>query len=333
MAIENPRRLWATTCLAVAVSVVVLPASPASAKPSPAAVAAAKKKLVKLNEQTGQLVEKYNGVNEDLKAAKKKLKASKAAAAREQVGFEDMRKRAAQMAATAYKNGESGDVTAFVSAGDPQAVLDQAAVISHLSKNRASQLSQFLIAAQRVQRQQAQAQDAYDKVAAKAKELRTQKAKIDRSIAAQRKLIRQAGSDPMPRGSSGGGSYTGSASGKARVALQFAAAQLGKPYVYGATGPNSYDCSGLTMRAWGAAGVDVGRNTYAQHAATVERGRGVPFDQLQPGDLVFFNGLGHMGIYEGGGNMIHAPRTGKNVERVSITSGYYRQNFVDAGRP
>jgi peptidoglycan DL-endopeptidase CwlO len=82
------------------------------------------------------------------------------------------------------------------------------------------------------------------------------------------------------------------------------------------------------MKSWAAAGVNITRTTNTQYAATAR----IPKSALQPGDLVFFSGLGHMGLYIGGGKMLHAPRTGKNVEIVSITSGYYLQNYYGAGR-
>jgi cell wall-associated NlpC family hydrolase len=83
------------------------------------------------------------------------------------------------------------------------------------------------------------------------------------------------------------------------------------------------------MRAWGAAGVGLPHNAAAQYSAT----RRVAYADLQPGDVVFFDSLGHDGIYIGGGQMIHAPHTGTVVQKADISSGYYRQNFYGAGRP
>ncbi|MBC6462435.1 C40 family peptidase [Actinomadura sp. HBU206391] len=314
-------------CLALA-AVLAMPAGTAYAEPRPS-LSQAKNQLDKLNKQVDQLVEKYNQVNEDLKAARKKYSVSRAAASREQATFEEMRQKVAEMAATAYKSGDTGDVTGFLATNNPQAVLDQAAVFTHLSENRSSQLSQFLAAAQRMQREQAQAKSAYDQVAKKAKQLREQKQTVEKSITKQRSLVvRLGGAAQSPSGRTGG-TYTGPATGSARAALQYAYAQLGKPYQYGAAGPNTFDCSGLTMMAWRAGGVSLPRTTYTQYSAS----RRVAFDDLQPGDLVFFSGNSHMGISIGNGQMIHAPRTGKNVEIVSISSGYYRQNFYGGGRP
>jgi cell wall-associated NlpC family hydrolase len=320
--------MQAVACLALA-AVLAMPAGTAYAEPRPS-LSQAQKQLDKLNQQVDQLVEKYNQVGENLKVARKKLTVSRAAASKEQAAFVEMRQKIAEMAATAYKSGDSGDVTGFLATDNPQAVLDQAAVFTHLSENRTTQLSQFLAVAQRMQREQAQAKSAFDQVAKKAKELREQKQAVEKSIKKQRSLVARLGGSSQTHGPTGG-TYTGPATGSARAALQYAYAQLGKPYRYGATGPGSFDCSGLTMMAWRAGGVNISRTTYTQYSYTASKR--VAFNDLQPGDLVFFSGLGHMGMYAGNGQMIHAPRTGKNVEVVSISSGYYRQNFYGAGRP
>ena len=110
-------------------------------------------------------------------------------------------------------------------------------------------------------------------------------------------------------------STTGPTATQAQKAVAFAYAQLGKPYVWGATGPGSYDCSGLMMAAWAAAGVTIPRDTYSQVAGLPS----VPLSSLQPGDLVFFDGDGHVAMHVGGGMIIDAPRTGLTVEKVSLS--------------
>ncbi|OKI09946.1 glycoside hydrolase [Streptomyces sp. CB02923] len=123
-----------------------------------------------------------------------------------------------------------------------------------------------------------------------------------------------------PDGGSGGGSGGGQADDgsyatKAAKALAFARAQMGKPYVWGATGPNSYDCSGLTQAAWKSAGVSLPRTTWDQ----VKTGDRVATKDLKPGDLVFFyDDISHVGMYIGDGKMIHAPKPGASVRIESI---------------
>ncbi|SFB84587.1 NlpC/P60 family protein [Streptomyces aidingensis] len=133
----------------------------------------------------------------------------------------------------------------------------------------------------------------------------------------------EAATDSSPGSSSDGSgsadSGTGDASGgyaaKAAEAIAFAEAQLGKPYVWGATGPNSYDCSGLTQAAWRAAGVELPRVTYDQ----VNAGTRISRDAMLPGDLVFFySDISHVGIYIGDGMMIHAPKPGDVIKVESV---------------
>ncbi|HEX6470328.1 MAG TPA: NlpC/P60 family protein [Streptosporangiaceae bacterium] len=306
--------------------VTVLPTSVAGAEPKPS-VAELKKKLQKLNEQVDQLVEKYNKLRDDLTLAKRTLAAKNRQVKAEQATFAGLRQQVAEMAASAYKTGDMTSVSTLMSAADPQTVLDQVSVFTQLSTTRANQLTQFLASAQRLQREQGQAKSAYEELSQKAKEIGQKTAQIKKAIAKQKKLLGQIGG--ISTGGPIGGTYTGPATGSARTALNYAFAQLGKPYCYGGAGPSCYDCSGLTMKAWGAAGVGLPHNAAAQYSAT----RRVAFSDLQPGDIVFFDNLGHDGMYIGNGKMVHAPHTGTDVQIVNISSGYYRQNFYGAGRP
>ncbi|MFD8226584.1 NlpC/P60 family protein [Streptomyces massasporeus] len=154
--------------------------------------------------------------------------------------------------------------------------------------------------------------------ARKADELARQQAAQQK---AQEEAARQQDSGSSSSGSSGSDSSSSTAPAdssyatKADKALAFARAQIGKPYVWGAVGPGSYDCSGLTQAAWKAAGVTLPRTTYDQ----VNAGTTVPLSQARPGDLVFFyDDVTHVGIYIGNGMMIHAPKPGTYVREESI---------------
>nr|WP_237534487.1 C40 family peptidase [Streptomyces sp. SID3343] len=116
------------------------------------------------------------------------------------------------------------------------------------------------------------------------------------------------------------------ASGRAAAAIAFAKAQIGKPYAPRGTGPGSYDCSGLTQASWKAANVNLSRTTWTQ----VNDGPRISKSALQPGDLVFFFAdNSHVGIYIGGGQIVHAPRPGKNVTIAPVDS----MSFYAAVRP
>ena len=111
--------------------------------------------------------------------------------------------------------------------------------------------------------------------------------------------------------------------GAVGIAMQY----LGTPYVYGGASPSGFDCSGFVMYVYAQIGVSLPHNAAAQYGA------GTPVDrsQLQPGDLVFFDGLGHVGIYVGGGSFVHAPHTGDVVKILSM-SGWYASTYVGARR-
>ncbi|MBB6173978.1 cell wall-associated NlpC family hydrolase [Nocardiopsis mwathae] len=120
----------------------------------------------------------------------------------------------------------------------------------------------------------------------------------------------------------------GSPSQVAQAAVAHAKAQVGKPYRFGGSGPKSFDCSGLVQWSYQKAGKALSRTTFTQF----RQGSAVERSALREGDLVFFHpGPTHVGIYVGGGSMVHAPRTGRQVEVVRM-SDYFDRRFVGARR-
>ncbi|OLZ71001.1 glycoside hydrolase [Streptomyces sp. IMTB 2501] len=167
-----------------------------------------------------------------------------------------------------------------------------------------------------------------EEAARKAAELAKQQAEQQQAAGSSSSSSTGSGSGSASGSGSGSGSSTGSGSGgsstsgsydtKAEKAIAFARSQIGKPYVWGATGPDSYDCSGLSQAAWRAAGVTLPRTTYDQ----VNAGTTVSLANARPGDLVFFyDDISHVGIYIGNGMMIHAPKPGAYVREESIYYG------------
>ena len=152
---------------------------------------------------------------------------------------------------------------------------------------------------------------------------------------AEEEAARNAAAAAAGGGSTGGGSSSApvtpppnvpAPNPSAQVAVDTAKAQLGKPYSWGAAGPGSFDCSGLTMYAWAAAGVGLPHSSRAQYAALPH----VPMDAIAPGDLLFYGSpIHHVGIYVGGGQYVHAPQSGDVVK----TSSIYRSDFAGAARP
>jgi cell wall-associated NlpC family hydrolase len=331
-------RVLAALCIAASAA-LVLPAGTAEAEPKET-LSEAKAKLAKLNSQADQQGNVYNKAKSQWEAADKRLNALNASVKRQRQSWAALRVRVAQMAASAYKSGgNSADIPTLVSAKDPQAVLDQMSAFAQVSKNRSTELTQFLNATQLLQRQESQAKQAATDRAQKKNAALAEKKKIEQTIERQKSLIKKlgpaahTGADTAADTGGGGGpvtsncgGYTGSATGKARTVLVFAYSKCGVPYLYGGTGPR-YDCSGLAMKAYAAAGVSIPRVVPDQYNAT----RRVSRDNLSPGDLVFFDNLGHVGIYVGGGKFIHSPHTGSSVKIDSLSNPWYSSHYVGAG--
>ncbi len=317
-------RWVATTAGMAAVAGLALPAVPAQAKPAPSSLLAAKKQLQQLNDQVDQLGNQYNKAQENWKAAQRRQTALDSSVAVERKTFSALHIRVAQLAAAAYKNGD--DLTNLVSAKDPETVLGQMANFTQVSHNRAAELNQFVASAQRLERQQALAQQASQQLKDQKVRLDQQRAKAHTAIQKQLKLIDKLGANIDPGSSKENCSIL--ASGRAETVLRYACAQLGKPYVFGGAGPSSFDCSGLTMMAYKQVGINMGHYVPDQYSAS----RRVAKSELQPGDLVFFHDLGHVGMYVGQGKFIQAPHTGDVVKISSLSEAWYSSVYVGGGR-
>jgi peptidoglycan DL-endopeptidase CwlO len=320
-------RALATLCVVASASAALaLPATPAEAKPKQT-LKEAEAKLKKLNSQVDHQDDVYNKAKTQREAAEKKLSALNKSVAADKKTYNELRSRVAQLAAAAYKNGgDVSDIPSLVSAKDPQAVLDQMSIFTQVTQNRSAEVTQFLNAAQRLQRQQAQAQQAADDLASKAKTEKSQRDSLRKSVSKQQALVNKLGGGSSSSGPIGG-TYTGKASGNVRTVLQWAYSKLGTPYQYGGTGPR-YDCSGFVMVAWKQGGVSLPRVVPDQFSATHR----VAKADLQEGDLVFFDGLNHVGIYVGGGKFIHSPSTGDVVKISSLSDSWYSSKYYGAGR-
>jgi cell wall-associated NlpC family hydrolase len=314
------------TAGAAVVAGLVMPATAAEAKPTPS-LSEAKQQLAQLNDQVDSLANRYNKAKEDWKAAQSRLKALNSSVTDERATFEQLHTRVAQLAATAYKSGgEAGSIPDLVSAADPESVLDQMTAFTKVSNNRAAELTQFLASAQRLERQKALAQQAAEQLKQQKEQVDKQRSSANAAIGKQLKLINRLGRNIDPGSSKENCSIL--ATGKAETVLRYACAQLGKPYVFGGAGPNSFDCSGLTMMAYKQIGINLSHYVPNQYSAS----RRVSKADLQPGDLVFFNHNDHMGMYVGNGKFIQAPHTGDVVKISSLNDAYYTSVFMGGGR-
>lgn len=289
---------------------VLAAASTAQAEPS---VADIQQQINKSSLALEKVVEQYNKVNEDLKEDKQKSAeiATKLEPLRAQ--YDEAQVAIGQLAADAYKAGGLGQANALLSAASGEALADRLAVLGQISRSQQIQLAAFSSAKQEYESQKSELDTLIARETKQAENLATTKKKIEADLAKLYDLRRKAyGSTTTstPR-------YTGSipaVSGKAGVAVKYAYNAIGTPYVYAQEGPNGYDCSGLTLAAWRAAGVSLPHNAAKQYNATARISR----SQLQPGDLVFYYGLGHVAIYVGSSKVIHAPQPGESVKLASL---------------
>lgn len=314
------------TAGAAVVAGLFMPATPAEATPGPS-LSAAKKQLAELNDKIDQLGNQYNKAKENWKAAKSRVNALNSSVTAERATFEQLHTRVAQLAAAAYKSGgEAGSIPDLVSAKDPEAVLDQMTAFTQVTNNRAAELQQFLASAQRLERQKALAQQAAQQLSQQKEQVDKQRSQANAAIRKQLRLIDRLGRNIDPGSSKANCSIL--ATGRAETVLRYACAQLGKPYVFGAAGPSSFDCSGLTMMAYKQIGINMNHYVPDQWSASSRVSRSA----LQPGDLVFFNNLDHVGMYVGNGKFIQAPHTGDVVKISSLSDAYYSSVFMGGGR-
>ncbi|MEO3871150.1 NlpC/P60 family protein [Nonomuraea sp. B12E4] len=321
-----PTRLGGTA-LTVALALTLANPAPAVADPSPAQ---ARARLVKLNERADQVVERYNQATETYKKAKKKYDMLNAEVGRQGAAADALREDLVEVAVSDYQSNAYAGWQRFAFQGEPEATLSGLATLEQLAEARAAKLRAFQAATKDLRDRRNDAKEVLTEADDARDKIRGEQAEIDKLIKEQTKLARRLGVFRTGDPDSPGIEYSGPASGNARTALEFAFAQVGKPYRFGGTGPGSFDCSGLTQAAWRAAGVSIPRTTWTQWSWGA--GRRIPLDAIQPGDLLFSKGLGHMGMYAGDGKMVHAPQTGDVIKIVDLDD-YWRNRLVGAIRP
>ncbi|MDT0301060.1 C40 family peptidase [Streptomonospora wellingtoniae] len=316
----------------VAAGALILSSSAAVAEPSADEV---RNKIEKLEEEHAELAEKYNQAKEDHDAAKEKLEDLREDKQDTQDKIDGMQDDIRGLANAAYTNADFGSPAYLLGSQGPADALEQAADLGYLSENQKQTLVDFNEQKGKLDDLTAEAADTEDKAKDKLDEAEEAKGEAEKKIEKQQDILDDLTAEQQEAatagvGSGGGGAtYTGSASGSAGVAIDFAYAQIGDSYSMGATGPDVWDCSSLVQAAWAEAGVSLPRTTYSQ----VNAGTPVSWDNMQPGDLIFFyDGPDHVGMYVGNNMMVHASNPSKPVAEVAL-SGYYQSNFHSAIRP
>jgi peptidoglycan DL-endopeptidase CwlO len=281
------------------------------ADPKPPSVKEMKAQISKLDDQMEQLTERYNGLRVRLGQAQRAAKVAAGNAARQEKALKAVQQRVGTLAATSYMNGGVDQTVAFATAQDPQEFLDQASTLNYFATQDGTKFQSLAAAMQAAQRARKSAQERATELRDLKSQADSQKTKVEETYNKLRdKIIKRAPAEIVRIPAIGG-------SGKAVQALRAALTKLCDPYVWGAAGPNAFDCSGLTMWAYKQVGINLPHFTGSQWNA----GTHVSRSELQPGDLVFFySDKHHMGMYIGGGKMLHAPHTG-DVVRIASMDG------------
>jgi peptidoglycan DL-endopeptidase CwlO len=327
---RRPVRTLVALGAAVAVGLVVVPDASYA---DPQSIDDVRKQVDQLDHEVVAVVEQVNVATEKLKAAEKQLRVIQDRVAAEQRALNALQDEVGIYLTMAYRNAGMDETLELLTSNDPGRFLEQATTLDQLSSQQADALQRLRLAKQDLEQTKLEARQKLaeidqvrDDLKAKESEvrekLRRANALLSRLTTEQRAALNPPSEEPPPAAS------VPAVSGRAKLAVDFAYAQLGEPYAWGAAGPGSWDCSGLTMMAWQQAGVSLPHSSAQQYGY----GTHVSQSQLQPGDLVFFySPISHVGIYIGGGKMIHAPRPGEVVKITSISSSY--MPYVGATRP
>ncbi len=293
------------------------PATHAYAAPSVQEVEA---QIDQLWAQLEPLVEKYNGVHEQLKQNQAKQAALNQQLAPLQMEVDLSMSRVGALAAQLYETGPASRVAALLSAGSPQALLDQVAVLNHIARHQQQTISATRTQLDEYNRQKAPLDALVGQQQQQEADLAAKKKDIQAQLDQLQKLRQQAygGSGTVPAGNlKPTGCPVTPASGAAAKAVAYACSKIGSPYVWAAAGPSTFDCSGLVMAAWASAGVSLAHYTVTQRQQTIP----ISAADLRPGDLIFHGSPPwHVGLYVGGGWMVHAPKPGDRVRMAQIRS-------------
>ncbi|WP_328808582.1 C40 family peptidase [Nonomuraea montanisoli] len=319
-------RRFAVLSAAVVALSFVIPAGAATAEPKPS-LEELSKRVEAMHTEIETLSEQYNGQREKLKNARKSAEQAKKVLATSEADLDSKRSRTRQLAQQEYMTGGLGHALAMMGTDDPDGFLDRAATSYALQQEAGAEVNQVVQAMEEARKAKDEAKAHIDEVEKLVSDLDTRRDKIVKLVAkVESNLFRRAiGEAGRPGTRAQRVALPIAGEGKAAAAARWALSQQLKPYVWGAEGPSSYDCSGLVMAAYQRVGISLPHYTGSQWTA----GRHISRDQLRPGDLVFFYGdLHHVGIYIGGNMMVHAPRTGDVVRVASLVN----RPFVGAVR-
>jgi cell wall-associated NlpC family hydrolase len=305
----------------------VFPASsPAAAQP-PITVAEAKALIEQLQNDAAGIDQQYTGVREQIKEGRAQLRLKQADVKAQTDKVAQIRLQVGRVALAQFQNRNLDTAAQLFVTPDTDGFLSQISTVQKVSENQNSLLQDYQQAQANLVALDHSAQTDLATLIEKEKQLKSLADSSDKKIAAAKKVLaklnasqRQQIADADKRAAARASRQASrspiNGSGKGAKALAFAKAQLGEPYARSGAGPSSWDCSGLTMKAWGAVGVSLPHSSGQQFT----RAQPVSRSDLQLGDLVFFySDIHHVGLYAGNGQVIHAPRPGKSVEYIKMS--------------
>jgi cell wall-associated NlpC family hydrolase len=346
----------------LATGLIGLSAAPAAADSIAAQIARAERQLNALDAAAEKAAEQYNEARIKLTAAERSAMTAQARLGRAQTQLARLQSTVSAFASAAYR-GQGMDSFMSVADSGPATFLDKMSTLQAVSRNQQEALAALAVAQHQREQAKSDADNALATQKSVTARVEADRAAVQQAAARQQqilrglqatqaRLIREAraraarlaaerlAAELAARARAAAAAAAAMAaqptsyvsqpvvtgSGGAKVAVEWAYRELGKPYVWGAAGPDSFDCSGLTQYVWAKAGVYLDHYTGAQW----NEGRHVSRSELQPGDLVFFGSdLHHVGIYVGNGNMIEAPHSGTDVR----VAPYDRPDYAGAVRP
>ena len=294
-----------------------------------------------LQEQATEAAEGAQEAKVQLAKLKKTLDTVQQQASQQGASVTALNKTIGAIANERYKSGPLSQSLELLFSTDPGLYLSAAGSLEAVTRQKTADLKKFSVATQRLTATSLTVADKLAMVkAAEAKftrqlalansKLKEAEELLAKLTAAERERLAKLTNDQedadQQKSLSDAGKYSG-VSGRGGIAIKYALAQIGDKYVFGADGLTYWDCSGLTMRAFQAAGVSIPHSSRAQY----NYGKSIARKDLQPGDLVFFGKpISHVAIYVGGNRMLHAPRTGARVKIAEFDLG--KKPYIGARR-
>ena len=323
------KRVGATVLGLTAIAAIsFVPATPAQAEPD---IEDVKVRVDRLYHEAEAAQERLHDATLDLADLRRDLSGLRADQERQDERLEAVRDQVSDAVVRQLEGEGISTVGQIVVSEDPGSFLDTLSTMSSFNDLQSSLLSDYDTELEALAIRQEATDARADEIAQLTEQLSTEKETVDDNLAEAKELLADLEAEERERVVASRGSTTRvpasvPASGRAAAAIQYAMAQVGDAYVYGAMGENAFDCSGLTMRAWAQAGVSLPHSSSAQFSS----GPRIAASDLQPGDLVFYySPISHVGIYIGNGMIVHAANPGTGV----AVAGLHSMPYVGAVRP